>query len=79
MIGWAGQTTNKRKMENIDAAAVHEMRSIGITWIAIARHMNVSISTLERWRMYNAFEDPNIIVDEETLDAMILQFVDGNP
>ena len=78
-IGWAGQTTNKQKMENIDAAAVTEMRSIGITWIAIARHLNVSISTLERWRMYYVFEDPNIVVDEETLDAMILQFIDGNP
>lgn len=55
------------------------MRSMGISWVAIARNLQVSISTMDRWREQNQFEDPNVVVDDDTLDALILQFVDGNP
>lgn len=66
-------------MENVDELAVYEMRSIGITWVAIARNFEVSISTMDRWRERHNFEDPNIVVNEETLDALMLQFIDSNP
>lgn len=67
-----------RSMERIDMVEVMEMRLLRLRWTSIAAELEISLSSLERWRRHVNFVDPGHRLTPEQLDYVLQTFTNGN-
>ena len=63
----------------IDYEKVVQYRSVGMSWIEIAKLIGCCNKTLQRWRQKIQFVDPLRNIEEEELDNLVLNYANEHP
>jgi hypothetical protein len=58
--------------KHIDENVVDDCRRLGMTWVSISKHCNVSYDTMLRWRQEINYAEPLEDIDDASLDQFIL-------